>query len=1419
MLISNTLIAALAAFVPRDRAAQIIAGAPLASDGIALIADIAGFTQLTEMLAHNLNPAEGAEELTRTLNSVFTPLIGAVHTYGGEVHKFGGDALICWFPLSPRGTRAALLRRALAAAHAMQALMRTHGTVHTRVGAVTLSMKIGAAYGPALRVRLGDITHGYEDVLGGLTLDRMAAAEHLAQPGEVLLDPLGLPEPATLAAVIAQRADCLVMGGPLMLPRRLSKPNLPSADPAALRELRAFAPVETSDDLIIRRITTAELKPVVSMFVQFSGLHYEAGVAAEAQLGVYFSLAQRAAARYGGRVNRLLTGDKGSVLHLIFGAPQALEELELRAARCALEVRDVAAQLPFISAQRIGMAVGRVFAGLVGAPERHDYTVMGAAINLSARLMQAAQPGQIVLDADLAARIDAAMRLAPRGPTQLKGLAAPVELLTLEGEQVAQPLHVPAQAVLGRDAELALLQSRLERLKAGVGGAVVLLGDLGIGKSHMLAALRASTDVRWLTARPLAYGERSGSALVADLCRAALELNAGTSYVELESACIRILGARSGIAAAPFLARLIGVPLEERPARELATLAGESLRWRLRELVRELILAVATQGPLVLALDDLQWAAAADLDLLPTALAAEASGTLLWVLAARLDPACSAWPWLEQLRANGTTWLELASLPSTVATQIIQLHAPGLPLTVLEQLAARSGGNPLFLVELARAAALAGPDAALPDTIQGLLLAQIDRLPSELRTTLQRAAVLGQTIDTRLLGALEAEADVTARLDALLGAGFLLRDGSGYAFRHSLLRESAYDALLFADRRYWHNRAATALERLYPTEVAERAAELALHYERAEQMLSAARYYALAADAARVIYANDTAEVGYQRVLALLDSMAGENTELRGRTLLKLAQVQMNAGDYAAAQSFYDQAFTLLEQAESGAATRRQRRPPVFRMGALEPETFDPALVATNAAFDLLVHLFEGLLAIDDELNLIPAAARRWRIEDDGKRYVFELRAGLKWSDGVALTAYDFVTAWRRNLHPATGAHLADRLHIIHGAAAFTANPDIPIDLGITAPDFATLALTLNEPAGYLLALLATPIAFPQPTHVLGHLGASWTDPEHLVNNGPFVIEQVHPGRGIKLRRNQHYRAVAQVALEKVDLRFLTATDDWPQRASLDFVRLADRSAPAEDITGRLIMLNYPATYFLGFACAHAPTNNPGLRRALAFGLDCEQLVQTVWRGVQRTANGGMVPPGLPGHSPGIALPFNPQAGRAELAALGTLPRLTLAAPIGFGETPFAIQRAWYEHLGLEVDVATDVQDEQFIAGLIDGAYQIVLYGWEAEYPDPDNFLRSLFAGSSSSNDFGWQNDHFDALVTAAARSTNIDERLALYHRAEQILVTQEAAAIPLYYERLYGVLRPPFRLTNDVRYSSSGRFLLAQVELTPQQR
>ena len=197
------LLSALAAYIPRDRVESLLYPERQPSrDGVALIADISGFTTLTENLTRSLKPDLAAEELTRALEQVFTPLIAEIHAYGGSVAKFAGDAPIVWYGRRPRERRASVIRRAITSAWRMQQMLAACGQVVTPIGVVTLQMKVGLTYGPVTRVLLGTPEHGLEDVWGGRTLDRMAAAEHHAQPGEILADA------ETLALIAADVVDC-----------------------------------------------------------------------------------------------------------------------------------------------------------------------------------------------------------------------------------------------------------------------------------------------------------------------------------------------------------------------------------------------------------------------------------------------------------------------------------------------------------------------------------------------------------------------------------------------------------------------------------------------------------------------------------------------------------------------------------------------------------------------------------------------------------------------------------------------------------------------------------------------------------------------------------------------------------------------------------------------------------------------------------------------------------------------------------------------------------------------------------------------------------------------------------------------------------------------------------------------------------
>ncbi|GAH17395.1 unnamed protein product, partial [marine sediment metagenome] len=193
----TSLLTGLAAYIPRDRVAHIVAAKkrPFSNNGVAMIADISGFTALTEALTTGLSAGHGAEELTRALDSVFDPLIQQVHTYRGSVIKFGGDALIVWFGEETEISEwriddppSQAILRALTAAQNMQQVMVDYGQIPTPIGPIVLKMKIGLTYGSVKRFNLGLPEYGYEDIIAGATLDRMADAEHHAEPGDIIAD-------------------------------------------------------------------------------------------------------------------------------------------------------------------------------------------------------------------------------------------------------------------------------------------------------------------------------------------------------------------------------------------------------------------------------------------------------------------------------------------------------------------------------------------------------------------------------------------------------------------------------------------------------------------------------------------------------------------------------------------------------------------------------------------------------------------------------------------------------------------------------------------------------------------------------------------------------------------------------------------------------------------------------------------------------------------------------------------------------------------------------------------------------------------------------------------------------------------------------------------------------------------------------
>ncbi len=518
----------LAIYIPMDRRQALAHGETLPewTQGAVLMADVSGFTTLTETVAQELGLQRGAEEISRQLDRVYTVLIDEAHHYRGSIIAFSGDAITCWFDEEHgRGTDEAGTSslRAVACAQAMQTAMRQFATVTTPVGTpITLAIKVAVAAGPARRLLVGDPHLQQVDVLAGRTVDELATIEALARAGEVVVS----------KACAAQLSEHLIVdewrnGDQAAVVQRLAIeaaaspwPDL-SAD--ALSEAQArpwllpavFEKVRTGKADFL-----SELRSCAALFLHFEGLDYDDDEVS-AQLDAFVQWVVRVAGRYAGSLVQLTVGEKGSFLYLTFGAPVAHYDDAARAVSTALELRAPPAALSAITGIHIGLTYGQMRAGTYGSPTRRTYGVMGDKTNLAARLMQAAtarrdladQASDILCDEAIyeAARVQ--FEFEPLSPIRVKGKAQPIALYRPTGQRAgATPGGI---SLIGQAAERALIIDRLSPAQqltlkvASVIGRVFtfdLLRDVypdEAGRANLSEQLHALTQFNLISAQTL----------------------------------------------------------------------------------------------------------------------------------------------------------------------------------------------------------------------------------------------------------------------------------------------------------------------------------------------------------------------------------------------------------------------------------------------------------------------------------------------------------------------------------------------------------------------------------------------------------------------------------------------------------------------------------------------------------------------------------------------------------------------------------------------------------------------------------------------------------------------------------------------------------------------------------------------------
>lgn len=621
-------------------------------------------------------------------------------------------------------------------------------------------------------------------------------------------------------------------------------------------------------------------------------------------LNRFFELALGEIHRFEGTINQFL----GDGFMALFGAPIAHEDHARRAVFAALGLQKQIREQHAILAQRhdvevtvrMGINTGWVVVGGIGDHLRMDYTAVGDTTNLAARLQGIAQPGTILVSETTGRLVQAEVQLQELEPTLVKGKADPIlpfQVLARKSSlfEASPGGFGPLSPLVGRQRELAVLEELREQAATGEGQVVGIAGEAGSGKSRLLFEFHRRSEARvaaWYTGRCLSYGTGNPYMPILHLLRAAWGLAENDSPAAVAAKVREHLGPlpQGGEEILPYLLRLLGI---EEGTESLAELSAQALQTRTFAALRQVLSQGGSGGLVIVEIEDLHWIDTTSEDFLSYLVEGLNNAPILLVLTYRAGYQPR---WIEKSYATQLTMRRLTAQDSRALMEAM-IRRTQFSTELADEVLEKAEGNPFFLEELTRSLLERRnqPDSVVPDTIQGVLMARIDRLPEENKRLLQTASVLGREFSSSLLEAIWEIPGSTGKLLGDLKRWEFVYDAAGkenllYFFKHALTQEAVYQTLLTSRRQALHRAAAQSLERMHANRLEEVYDQLVYHYPLANEAEKAVTYLILFADRAAGGYAHAEAAKALREALQQAERLGeAERPRTRVELILRLA--------------------------------------------------------------------------------------------------------------------------------------------------------------------------------------------------------------------------------------------------------------------------------------------------------------------------------------------------------------------------------------------------------------------------------------------------------------------------------------------------------------------------------------------------